>query len=466
MVGPGSIVGRAGLLALLWLGTAVPIDAVADRSSSRSETGATRFAERSEGAVELHEGSTLEDLVRYAEAHNPALGSIHHEHLSTLEGARQAGALPDPRLRLAVAAVPIETRVGPQEAQLSLSQTIPGRGKRRSRSEVVEAAAEVAAREYDAERFRLAFQLSDAYYDLYLLTRSIEITRDNRDILVYLEQAIRKGYETGKAAYADLIRSQVEIGKLENELRSLRDSRAPAEQRLNSLLHRSPGAPLPTPRLPDEPLTLLPEEELVLMLSQGTPDLARLDAQLEREDRLLRLTEVDDRLDWTFSLSYFPTGPAVGPGTPDSGQDALFAGVAVNLPVWKKKYRAAEQQVRESRLATLEQRHSVEDSLRDRLERGLYRFRNADREIRLYRDTLLPKAEQSFEASEAGFRTGTAGVLDLVDAQRVLLQFQLSYERARSERASSIAELRMILGAEVLAIEPGGGRSLGGGGSS
>ncbi len=42
-------------------------------------------------------------------------------------------------------------------------------------------------------------------------------------------------------------------------------------------------------------------------------------------------------------------------------------------------------------------------------------------------------------------------MLDLVDTARVLLQFQLAYERAVTERARALAELRYLFG-EAVAI--------------
>jgi outer membrane protein TolC len=408
-------------------------------------------AETARPLPEPSASSSLEDLIRYAESHSPALGDVDHRHRAALERVTRAGALPDPRIRAAVALVPIETRVGPQEGQLSLSQTIPGRGKRASRESAAEAEAATLLREREILRFHIGFGITDAYAELYVASRSLQITRDNRDLLVYLEQAIRKAYETGGATYADLIRTQVEIGRLENELGGLADLERAAAATLNSLLHRESGAPLPKPAIHAEPVVLQSEEELRGRLETASPSLKLIDAHLARDERLIELADLDDKLDWTVSLSYFPTGSAVRPGTPDSGDDPVYAGVSLSLPIGRAKYRAAEREADERRRATLARRLSAEDELSDRFARALYRFRNADRELRLYGDTLLPKAEQAFEASVSGFRTGTVGVLDLVDAQRALLQFELAYERALGERLRAVAELKMLVGGEVVA---------------
>jgi len=408
--------------------------------------------------IELGDDSSLADLILFAEQTSPGLRSAAHLRQAAEERIQQARGLPDPRLQVAVAVVPIETRVGPQQGRLSFDQTIPGRGKRGQRERVAQADALTAQSEYELRRRELVFRVSDAYYELYLLARSIEITRDNRDILIYVEQVVRKAYETGNATYADLIRSQVEIGKLEDDLLSLGDQQHAAEAHLNTLLHRDVDAPLPSPTVTDAAVTLRPVDELRGAVVDEAPEANLLDTRLEGEIQRVRLAEINDRLDWNLSLSYVPIGAAVIPDLPDSGRDAVLAGVSIRLPVWGKKYRAAESEAREREAAILEARSEVGDRLSDRLERLLYRFKNADREISLYRDTLIPKSEQSLEASQTGLRTGSVSVLDLVDATRVLLQFQLAYQRAVTERARAMAELRYLFGDDVSSMDDVGGQ--------
>ncbi len=53
------------------------------------------------------------------------------------------------------------------------------------------------------------------------------------------------------------------------------------------------------------------------------------------------------------------------------------------------------------------------------------------------------------KATEASFRTGKGGFIDLVDAQRILLEFELAYERALADNVQRLAELEMLVGKEI-----------------
>ncbi len=84
---------------------------------------------------------------------------------------------------------------------------------------------------------------------------------------------------------------------------------------------------------------------------------------------------------------------------------------------------------------------------------ALYHVRDAARKIDLYGDTLIPKARQSLKATEAAYRAGEATFVDLVDAERVRLEFQLAHERALANHAIRLGQLRMLVGRPLPAGE-------------
>jgi outer membrane protein TolC len=71
------------------------------------------------------------------------------------------------------------------------------------------------------------------------------------------------------------------------------------------------------------------------------------------------------------------------------------------------------------------------------------------RKTRLYRDGLIPKAEQSLNANYTAYQAGETDFLNLLDAQRQLLDFQLQFERSKSDLAIKRAEIEMITGREM-----------------
>jgi outer membrane protein TolC len=77
---------------------------------------------------------------------------------------------------------------------------------------------------------------------------------------------------------------------------------------------------------------------------------------------------------------------------------------------------------------------------------AVFRYRDAGRKIGLYRDTLVPKVEQSLKVARQAFEAGEAEFLSLIDAERMLLEFELLHEQARTQRARQLALIEKLVG--------------------
>jgi outer membrane protein TolC len=79
----------------------------------------------------------------------------------------------------------------------------------------------------------------------------------------------------------------------------------------------------------------------------------------------------------------------------------------------------------------------------------LYHFEDSGRKVSLYADVLVPKAKELLSVSETAYKAGTVDFLSLIDAQRMLLGYQLNYKRAVTDNLLRLAELEMLAGAEL-----------------
>ncbi|HMB71496.1 MAG TPA: TolC family protein, partial [bacterium] len=117
-------------------------------------------------------------------------------------------------------------------------------------------------------------------------------------------------------------------------------------------------------------------------------------------------------------------------------------------PIFRGKYSGAIREA-EERLAAARWRQSgEEDDLTAQAEAILFEWRDADRRAELYGGALLPKARESLAATSAAYRTGDGGFLDLIDAQRTLLDLELENERAAIDRGRSAARLATLIGTD------------------
>jgi cobalt-zinc-cadmium efflux system outer membrane protein len=405
----------------------------------------------------LGERSTLSDYLSYAALNNPGLEAAFDRWRAAVEKVPQMRSLPDPRLSYAYYIQEVETRVGPQRQRLDISQTLPWFGKLDLRGDMASEAAHAEREWYEATKLRLFHRVKTAYYEHYYLGRAIAIVEDNIRLLTDLEEVTRNMYRVGSAPYAQIIKAQVELSRLEDRLSSLRDLEGSILAELNSALNRPTDAHLPWPEAISEEGVVFSDQDVFSWLRENNPELKAMGFVVGKEDVAMDLARKDFRPDITLGLQYIDTDDALMPGARDSGKDPVIGMVSINLPIWLGKYRAAEREARARHKAALEERTERENELLACLKKAVYRFRDADRKLNLYRDTLVPKAEQSLGVASEAFRTGGADFLDLIDAERTLLEFSLSYERALADRVQALAEIEMLVGREILAREAGPG---------
>lgn len=396
----------------------------------------------------------LSDYLAQAALNNPGLEAAFNRWKAALEKVAQVKTLPDPRFTYGYFIENVETRVGPQEQRFSLTQMFPWFGTLRLRGEVALQAADAAQAQYEAEKRALFYRVKESFYELYYLGRTISTTEDNIALLKHMESVAQAGYRAGGPQSA-VIKAQVELGKLDDRLRSLNDMRGPLAARFNAALGRAADTPAPLPTTAPAGRLETSEEEILAAFADRNPELRNLDFLEAREEKSIALARKASYPSFVLGVDYVQTGEAMMPNTPDSGKDPVMAMVALDLPVWRGKYRAEVREAARRRDAAAELRDDRKNILAAGLKMALYRFRDAERKVDLFGNALIPQAKQSLSVTEEAYQAGKADFQSLIDAQRLLLEFQLARERAGADREIALAEIERVAGASAEPSVPG-----------
>jgi outer membrane protein TolC len=414
-------------------------------------TSAVAPAQTSETATQkdlpdFSEDPALEDYLRYAALNNAGLESAFNSWKAELERIPQVSSLSDPKFTYKHFIEEVETRVGPQRQSVGISQTFPWFGKLKLRGEIAVESANIARQRYEAEKRRLFLRVKTAYYEYYYLGRAIGIVKAHLELVRGLEEAVRTRYKTAAASYPDMIRLQIELGKLEDRLSALSDMRKPRAASLNALLDRPVDSDLPMPDVLQEEKFEMPYEEAQALLRDNNPDLALLQYTVEKAAKAVDLARKSYYPDIMLGVDYIVTEEARMADVADSGKDPIVAMLTINLPIWRDKYRAEADEAERRYASAQEALAEMENKLAADLQLQLYSYRDAERKIDLYRNILLPKAMQSLTAAQQAFAAGEADFLDLIDALRTVLEFRLLYERSLTDRATGLANIEMLVG--------------------
>jgi outer membrane protein TolC len=236
---------------------------------------------------------------------------------------------------------------------------------------------------------------------------------------------------------------------MENEVSSLADMLVPVAAKLNSAMNRSDDAPLPQAIVSAAPAPTFTDHMLLAWMAQSNPELAAMEFDIARERKGVELADKDYYPDFMLGAEFDQmTKSSEAPMSPT---DPIAIMLSVNIPIWRDKYAAGVRQAKAKQSAALCEKKEKQNSLAAELKMESFNLRNAQRKVSLYRDTLLPKAQQALKSTQASYQTGTAGFSDLIDTQRELLEFQLNYERALADSQQALARLEAIVGRPISA---------------
>jgi cobalt-zinc-cadmium efflux system outer membrane protein len=386
---------------------------------------------------------SIQHYVELAAEDNSGLRAAYDRWQAALANVDFSDTLPDPRLSYGLFVKEVETRVGPQKHRLGASQTIPWFGKLKHRRDVAVQAAVVAEEEFCLQYVALVTQLKKAFYEYYYLHQAVQITEANIQLVELVERVAQSQVRVGGSA-ADVLQAQMEISKLKDHLETVNERLVIAATRINAVLNRQVDTELTLPSNLFEGLSR-PEKTAEAQLEEANPMLRILCAQVGKHEQSRRLTRQNRYPDVTVGVDWIQTDLALM-ATPDSGKDPVIAKISINVPLWQSTYRAQEK-------AATYRRQSSEDQFAQKwyevqadFEDVLLKYKEADREIALYENTLIPQAEQTLSILQEAYEAGKADFERYLGAQRVLLDFQLKVEKARVQRASVIADYDFLLG--------------------
>ena len=395
---------------------------------------------------------TLDGLVEAALQQNLQIQAAKKEWEAALQKIPQVKALPDPVLSYAHFGQSIETRLGPQRNKISVSQQIPFFGKLGIKGEIAEKGAGVFEQKYNIIKADVVLKVKEAYFSLFMIDRSIRISKEEKAVLLRLSEIATKKYEAGQASQQDALKAQLEISKVTEKLLSLHQVRKAVMAELNSLLNREADTPIGKTDEFAFPEVEVGLEQLMGWASENRPELRRAQSIIQTNKESLRLVKKDYYPDFRVMLDYID----IGAGTtvhPEDGRNSWMASIGINIPLWQKKRRAAEAEAVIRIKASEDAYKNLTNETLSQLSALFFEVATAREQIELYEFSLLPQAEQALRASEVSYLAGKADFLALLDSERMILMIKNGYFKILAELGRSFARLERMVGKDLLKLQ-------------
>lgn len=440
---------------------------------TRAFPAATQPAHRapaSQTAAERAEPRTLRDYIVLALAQNPDIRAAEETAHARAARVPQETALPDPMLMTRTLPEPVRTAEGDNFFYLGVQQRFPVPAKLDHAGRIALQEARMALEDLQRRRLDVIADVKRVYFRIYIIDRTVEVDQANQDLLRGLIDAARAQVAAGRRPQDDVLRAQVELFDLERQLIELRQQRQTAVALLNRTLSRAPSESVATLSEFDARSVAVALETLFTTAAAHNPDLQLLQQQLERDRQRVELAKLAYWPDFTLGFEWMymqprdafvpPPNPRTGMVAPvnrmsESGTDNWAITLSLNLPLWIEKIeggiREARSQLRASQNAYVAAKNRVSYEIED----ALARVRAQQELAALFKDTIIPQAQQAYEVSRVSYAAGATDFLFVIDNWQKWLMFTIQYHRALGELERSVADLEAALGLSL--AETGGG---------
>ena len=386
----------------------------------------------------------LSSLMSEAEKNNPGLAALHDQEAAFHAEAKAVTALPNPKLTWSYYFDEVETRVGAQEQAFGIMQPLPGYGKRGLRRDAVHSKALATQARQAWVRSDLRRRIALNFYEYLHLNSSIEITQANLGLVEHLEEVAQARGAAGGALAATL-KAQMETSQIKDQLHSLQARKKPVRVKLNALVGRALETEIQVPDKQEPPKKVESITTLRKTLKENNPELSIIEEEERGAEVLKQIAQRERWPDLAVGVDYIQTGDAINQ-TSESGKDPVIARIAINLPIWESGTRSKIEIATAKMKAAEQRRIDRENMLMADLELAWFKYEDALRKVKLYDNELLPQAEQNLSTTEEAYAAGHLDFLNLIEAQRQILMYQLNRARANADAHIQRAEITHLTG--------------------
>jgi cobalt-zinc-cadmium efflux system outer membrane protein len=442
-----------------FVGVGLAAIGIAGVAGSAGAEGTTSAELRASGRVLASVAdATLHDFVTQVLGRNPRIAAAEAQARAARLMAPQARALPDPMLGTTAYVSSPETRVGPQDVMGTLSQRFPWFGKRGLKERAALESADALDAQLEAQRLDLVTETRRLYYEIGFLDAWSKVVLADRDTLDHYEVLARTRYASGVGIEQQVIKIQAEITRDDTRLLDIGNRRATLVAALNALRDEPQATPIASLTLPDYGEVVPDRAALRERALALRPEMTQAESEIARAETGIELARKEYKPDITLGATYTLVGSrgdaaGIAMPPPDNGKDVFAVSASINLPIRRGRLKAGLEEAAEMRRAAGEGKRAVVTSIDRALGELTERVTLTWQQLHLLRNVLGIQAEQSLRSAEAGYASGVLNSLDLLDAERVLLDVRTATERTRADYAIAVARLEGAVGEPLLATE-------------
>jgi outer membrane protein, heavy metal efflux system len=399
-------------------------------------------------------GSTADDLVRYALAHNGELAAARQMIAEARGKLRQAGLRPNPMVESsgthAVTSFDNMTMIG-AELPLELG------GRRNARVAVAQRELELRDAEVaDFER-KLAAEVRMKYADVITAARNLKFTEDLLTLTRDSHRLVQARVDRGKSAPLEQNVVFVELNRVDAIRINLEGKTEVAMLELKKTVGMLPNEILKLRGEFDTGQQPPAQSDAIRNALTSRPDLAAARAAEKLAQAQIEQARVEGKVDASIFANYQRQNMGFGVrGFNDAGALAPVQGVfhyatfgvRLTLPVRNQNQGNIEAAIAAAEAAR-NRREFSEIVVRNEVAAAYARFERAQAALAVYRDNVRNQAQLNLDVVQQTYTLGQKTLLDYLNEQRRFIDIETGYTESLKEYFNSLIEIERAAASPV-----------------
>lgn len=368
-------------------------------------------------------------------------------YLSQQDAYRQqsiaADTLPDPKIKIGLMNLPTDTFKLNQEpmtqTQVGIQQMFPAGDSLALKSERAISMSNMArARVHQQERI-IRRELRQTWLEYLYWLSAKQVVRQNRNLFTELVEVTRQQYAAGRQRQQDVVRSELELGMLDDRATRIETQLEVTVTKLVKLLGDDFAIESINPNLPVFQLPEIKQEWL-----DSHPVMQMQSAMVRTSETNVMLAKQGYKPSWMLDITY---GNRQDAANGAKRADFLSAMVMVDLPLFTGDRQDKQVAAKKSLLMSTQSRYEEKKrDLNKMWQANQQKIKRLTDRVKQYRTVLVPKAKQNKEASLYAYQSGRGNFTTLMRAQIMELETQLKGLRLQVDLAQSQAMLIYLAG--------------------
>jgi outer membrane protein TolC len=357
-----------------------------------------------------------------------------------------AGQLPDPTMSMGLANYPISSggfsTEGMTQAQLGFHQDLPsGKSRAFSTSRLESMSLEMSS-SADARVRDVLTNVRSGWLEAYYWQHAHDIVTKSRPFFQDLLTVTRSLYAVGRKTQHDVLRAELELGRLDDRLIQINRRHMQAKAVLSEWLGPDASRPVAL-KLPawDQ----LPAIEVLHETLASHPALRAADARVDAQRAGVALAEERKKPGWALDLGYGYRDGNLPSGDPRS--DFVSLSVTMDLPFFRKNRQDRSLAAALSERSASEfEKYELSRRLLSQLDSEYAHWQDLTRRIALYDSLILSLSENQAQAALLAYQSDVGDFADVMRGYIDDLNTRLDHVRLQVERGQSYTVLANLGG--------------------